>query len=243
MSNKTPASELLAPVDLTALSAHPSTSKEFITSSTPSPPSSHDPEFHPPRKHARNSTQRILRFLPLPHLPNLTTDIPSRRTAFRTLQATIAFGILTIIYQALSLAPSFQSARIASYALGVQSDSAREGRQAVTLEFLQECSNRKSQNLPLGKDCVKYLLRTPKAPSDIDEWMHDDREDEDDPFFKSHSAVREVIVVPYVSRLGLLSEHDEKSKTLYFIKSNSSLYNLNYSSQEWTRGWGSDVLL
>ncbi|KAL5326459.1 hypothetical protein ACEPPN_004144 [Leptodophora sp. 'Broadleaf-Isolate-01'] len=86
----------------------------------------------------------------------------------------LIFGILNIIYQATSLVPAFRSSVVAAQALGMQGDTARDGRQSLTYGFLQECGNRKAQNLPLGKDCVKYLTKTPKAPPDIDDWMEDD---------------------------------------------------------------------
>ncbi|KAH7360998.1 hypothetical protein BKA65DRAFT_547698 [Rhexocercosporidium sp. MPI-PUGE-AT-0058] len=88
----------------------------------------------------------------------------------------LVFGILNVMYQTTSLVPAFRSAGVAAQALGMQGDTARDGRQTLTYGFLQECGNRKAQSLPLGKDCVKYLTKTPKAPLDIDDWMEDNNE-------------------------------------------------------------------
>ncbi|KAG4412223.1 hypothetical protein IFR04_014635 [Cadophora malorum] len=86
----------------------------------------------------------------------------------------VFFGILAIFYQVISLVPAFHGLGVAAKTLGIQGETARDGRQTLTIEFLQECGNRKTQNLPLGKDCLKYLTKTPKAPLGIDQWMEED---------------------------------------------------------------------
>lgn len=108
--------------------------------------------------------------------------------ARRTLHVTVLFGIVTIIYQGISLIPSFGGIEYLA-----RSDVT--SRQTVAYAFLQECANHKVRtrttarivgiyqlhadewpqlyNLPLGPDCLKYLAMTPKAPPDIDKWMVD----------------------------------------------------------------------
>ncbi|PMD36769.1 hypothetical protein L207DRAFT_89910 [Hyaloscypha variabilis F] len=93
-------------------------------------------------------------------------DIKSNKIGRRTLQATVIIGILTLLYQFISLSPAFQ-------ALQVQIQGEVDSRQSVAYGFLSDCANRKSQNQPLGPDCEKYVTMTPKAPPDIDKWVID----------------------------------------------------------------------
>lgn len=44
-----------------------------------------------------------------------------------------------------------------------------ENNGSIELEFRTDFT--KSQKLPLGPDCTKYLTTTPKAPVDIEEWL------------------------------------------------------------------------
>jgi hypothetical protein len=106
----------------------------------------------------------------------------------RTLHVTVLFGIVGIVYYGVSLIPPFEGLRY-------QGESNANNRQTMAYAFLQECATRKVrklprprslespkrdvnewlqlQNLPLGRDCIKYLAMTPKAPPDIDIWMVD----------------------------------------------------------------------
>ncbi|CZR54584.1 uncharacterized protein PAC_04468 [Phialocephala subalpina] len=93
--------------------------------------------------------------------------------ARRTFWATLAFGVLTLIYEAVSLLPAFHSSLSAAQGVNLQVKSEADSRQALAYSFLQECENRKAQNLPLGEDCIKNLAKTPKAPPDIDDWLMD----------------------------------------------------------------------
>ncbi|KAL2063741.1 hypothetical protein VTL71DRAFT_5546 [Oculimacula yallundae] len=92
--------------------------------------------------------------------------LTSNKLARRTLAAAIIFGIFNIVYQNISLGPAFMGANAAVQA-------ARDGKHNIAYVFLKECASRKAQSLPLGQDCAKYLLKTPKAPADIDDWMED----------------------------------------------------------------------
>ncbi|KAE9378913.1 hypothetical protein N431DRAFT_460235 [Stipitochalara longipes BDJ] len=139
---------------------------------------------------------RIARFIPVeparshPLRVRVRSFLPNG-TARRTLHVTVLFGIITLIYQGVSLVPSLGG-------LNYQAQSNANGQQTLAYAFLQECVNRKvqktlldsqrdlqessskvlingfqAQNLPLGPDCLKYLAMTPKAPPDIERWMVD----------------------------------------------------------------------
>ncbi|KAE8449083.1 hypothetical protein EG329_008466 [Mollisiaceae sp. DMI_Dod_QoI] len=94
-----------------------------------------------------------------------------RSLAKRTFQVTLAFGILTLIYEAVSVLPAYHSALSAAEGVNLQVKSEADSRQALAYSFLQECENRKIQNLTLGDDCIINLAKTPKAPPDIDDWL------------------------------------------------------------------------
>ncbi|KAG4440702.1 hypothetical protein IFR05_003796 [Cadophora sp. M221] len=160
---------LTPPIELTALPPRPSGYPHELTSPvhTLTTPSPQDPESCTPNHQARIQQQQKL--LRLPRLPSCNPL--NHKIARFTFQAMLIFGILNIAYQATSLVPAFRSSVVAAQALDVQGDTAHDGRQTLTYGFLQECGNRNVQNLPLGKDCVKYLTKIPKAPPDIDEWM------------------------------------------------------------------------
>lgn len=73
----------------------------------------------------------------------------------------LIFGILNIIYQATSLVPAFRSSVVAAQALGMQGDTARDGRQSLTYGFLQECGNRKVRSTPVlypQGQCIIVLI-------------------------------------------------------------------------------------
>lgn len=73
------------------------------------------------------------------HLHNLL----NKRVARRTFHALLVFGTVTLVYQAISLIPAFQSAMSAAQALKLQGDTGTDGRQTLAYGFLQECANRK----------------------------------------------------------------------------------------------------
>ncbi|KAK0100420.1 hypothetical protein ONS95_008368 [Cadophora gregata] len=145
----------------------PRPSPALNLSGNPILPSFKDPEVcltnFQDQSHTRTGRRRLICF------PKL--NLLNRKLARLTFQAMVAFGVLTIVYQGISLIPAFQSSRTALRALGIQWESARDGRQTLVFGFLQECASRKAQGLPLGNDCEKYLARTPKAPPDIEEWL------------------------------------------------------------------------
>ncbi|KAF8857577.1 hypothetical protein BDZ45DRAFT_726623 [Acephala macrosclerotiorum] len=91
--------------------------------------------------------------------------------ARQTFWATLAFGVLTLLYEAVSLLPAFHSSWSAAQGVSLQVKSEADSRQALAYSFLQECENRNTQNLPLGEDCIRNLAKTPKAPPDIDDWL------------------------------------------------------------------------
>ena len=68
-------------------------------------------------------------------------DIKSNKIGRRTLQATVIIGILTLLYQFISLSPAFQ-------ALQVQIQGEVDSRQSVAYGFLSGCANRKVRTFP-----------------------------------------------------------------------------------------------
>lgn len=95
----------------------------------------------------------------------------NNKLAWITLLATVIFGVTTIIWQGISIVPTYQGVKIAMQGIQLQTESEADGRQGIAYSFMQECANRKTQDLPLGPDCIKYLIRTPKAPPDIEMWL------------------------------------------------------------------------
>lgn len=63
--------------------------------------------------------------------------------AKRSFQFTLAFGILTLIYEAVSILPAFHSSSSAAQGVDLQAKSEWDSRQALTFSFLAECANRK----------------------------------------------------------------------------------------------------
>ncbi|KAH7417646.1 hypothetical protein BKA64DRAFT_740118 [Cadophora sp. MPI-SDFR-AT-0126] len=145
----------------------PRSSRTLSLPSNPILPSLKDPEIcltnYQNQPRTRTGRPRII------CLPKL--NLLNRKLARLTFQAMVIFGVITIVYQGISLIPAFQSSRSALRALSIQWQSARDSRQTLAFGFLQECANRKEQGLPLGNDCEKYLARTPKAPPDIEDWL------------------------------------------------------------------------
>lgn len=137
MASKAVPARVPSPILLTALPTHSATLQ-----ANPSPPptavvlsTSPNPNFSPkPRQHPTKHPLSL-------RLP--ACFLPKRNLARLTFQATVAFGALTLLYQAISLVPLFQSTSVAAHALGIQGDSARDGRQSLTHGFLQECRERK----------------------------------------------------------------------------------------------------
>lgn len=63
--------------------------------------------------------------------------------ARRTFWATLTFGVLTLLYEAVSLLPAFHSSWSAAQGVNIQVKSEADSRQALAYSFLQECWNRK----------------------------------------------------------------------------------------------------
>lgn len=62
--------------------------------------------------------------------------------AKRTFHLTLAFGVLTLIYEAVSLFPAFHSSLSAIQGVNLQAKSEADSRQALTYSFLAECETR-----------------------------------------------------------------------------------------------------
>jgi len=83
----------------------------------------------------------------------------NRRIARRTLQAMVFFGILAIFYQVISLVPAFHGLGVAAKTLGIQGETARDGRQTLTIGFLQECGNRGMSDIVANSDDLDRVIR------------------------------------------------------------------------------------
>jgi hypothetical protein len=70
-------------------------------------------------------------------------DIKSNKIARRTLQAMVIFGVVTLLYQSVSLVPAFQGLLATYRGLQIQVQSEADSRQNVAYGFLSECSTRK----------------------------------------------------------------------------------------------------
>jgi hypothetical protein len=71
------------------------------------------------------------------------SEIKEKILARRVFHATLVFGVLTLVYETVSLLPAFDASSSATKGVVLQAKSEADSRQALEYSFLQECENRK----------------------------------------------------------------------------------------------------
>lgn len=103
------------------------------------------------------------------NFPAKVLSTSRNKFARQALHVTCFFGIMTVVYEAVSLIPPFTTQVIASEALTLQASSSEEeiglAKLAVVYDFLQECTDRKVRSNELafkamrGQHLVRGLIK------------------------------------------------------------------------------------